>query len=254
MNIKKIIKEEIDDFGWVKDIKPYELKSEEDIIKAFEGTEFNVSIGTVAGLNSALINDSNGDNYSVLYLTQDEWDWKYRLNLDIESSINICGDCELTKKYKKIYKIFMDYFFKDGITKSSRIYESEELDSEWDWVRNITPLEPYRISSEPNLYIDDSVVQALEGILPDTRAGQKEKRLGDFTWTSGGMRYKFTATLYPITYANGKKMWRVIGNSGDHGFGYSWITKRNTLGKRARTQIFKQIIDRYNLDNFVYEY
>jgi hypothetical protein len=108
-------------------------------------------------------------------------------------------------------------------------------------------LEPYYISSEPNLYIDDAVVQILD--LPDFNFSRRgEKDLGTFKWTRSGMSYRFKAVIHPITYEGGNKMWRVIGTSGDSGFGYSWITKRNTLGKRARTQIFKQIIDKYNLD------
>jgi hypothetical protein len=45
----------------------------------------------------------------------------------------------------------------------------------------------------------------------------------------------------------------VVGTSGDSGFGYSFINKRNTLGKRARQQIFKQIIDKYNLQKYINE-
>jgi hypothetical protein len=41
--------------------------------------------------------------------------------------------------------------------------------------------------------------------------------------------------------------YRVVGTSGDFGFGYSFITKRNTLGKRNRQQIFSQIMDKYGL-------
>jgi len=125
--------------------------------------------------------------------------------------------------------------------------EISEFDN-LDWIKNIQAIEPYTITSEPNLYIDDSVVQNMD--LP-TRSNGKEKELGSFRWTSGGMNYKFNAVLYPITYTSGKKMWRVIGTSGDHGFGYYWITKRNTLGKRARIQIFKQIIDKYKLETII---
>jgi hypothetical protein len=107
-------------------------------------------------------------------------------------------------------------------------------------------LEPYYISSEPNLYIDDMLVRLLD--LPDKFG--KEKELGNFRWTSNGMNYRFTAVLYPVYYASGKKMWRVVGHSGDSGFGYAFISKRNTLGKRARLQIFKQIIDKYDLDSY----
>ena len=107
--------------------------------------------------------------------------------------------------------------------------------------------EPYIISNDGMaMYIDELLVQYLE--LKDS--GKKEKKLGDFTWVSSGMRYRFTANIYPITYSDGKKSWKVVGTSGDSGFGYSYITQRNTLGKRARMQIFQQIIDKYNLDNY----
>jgi hypothetical protein len=109
-------------------------------------------------------------------------------------------------------------------------------------------IQPYYISSEPNLFIDDLLVHVLD--LPETNGSRPEKQLGDFRWTSQGMNYRFTARLILINYASGKKVWRVVGSSGDHGFGYSFISKRNTLGKRARIQIFKQIIDKYNLDSY----
>lgn len=109
-------------------------------------------------------------------------------------------------------------------------------------------VEPYRISSEPNLFIDDLIVQMLD--LPDTQYSRGEKSLGGFYWTSGGIKYSFTARLYPVEYSSGKKMWIVVGTSGDHGFGYGFISTRNTLGKRARMQIFKQVIDKYKLDKY----
>ena len=109
-------------------------------------------------------------------------------------------------------------------------------------------VEPYRISSEPNLYIDDLIVKMLD--LPDTDYTKKEKVLGKFSWTSGGIRYQFNARLSLNEYASGKIMWRVVGTSGDSGFGYGFISTRNTLGKRARMQIFKQIIDTYKLDTY----
>jgi hypothetical protein len=34
------------------------------------------------------------------------------------------------------------------------------------------------------------------------------------------------------------------------GFGYGDLKQKELLGKRARTQIFKQIIDKYNLDSY----
>lgn len=128
----------------------------------------------------------------------------------------------------------------------------EEID-DLDWIRKIKPVKPYSISSEPNLYISDSVVQMLN--LPDGGLMYRgEKKLGNFSWIRNGIRYSFTASIYPTTNSNGETKWRVIGHSGDYGFGYPWMSKSRTLGKRARMQIFKQIIDRYNLNNIVYEH
>ena len=113
-----------------------------------------------------------------------------------------------------------------------------------------TGFTPIKISSEPNLYIDDLIVQKLN--LPSIKfIGQNMKDLGEFSWTTNGRTYKFNAQLYPITYNSGQKIWRVVGQSGDYGFGYPYITKKNTLGKRARTQIFNQIIDKYDLQKYL---
>jgi hypothetical protein len=110
-------------------------------------------------------------------------------------------------------------------------------------------IEPYRISSEPNMYFSDIIVQSLD--LPDASfSNGLEKDLGKFSWVSGGMRYSFNAYLRRVNFTSGNIEWRVVGQSGDSGFGYAFITKRNTLGKRARMQIFQQIIDKYNLDSY----
>ena len=78
-----------------------------------------------------------------------------------------------------------------------------------------------------------------------------EKELGDFRYGIGyGIGYKFTARLYP-TNLHDQPYYKVVGTSGDSGFGYSFITKRNTLGTKYRQQIFKQIIDRYNLEPYM---
>jgi hypothetical protein len=111
-------------------------------------------------------------------------------------------------------------------------------------------IEPYHITSlEPNLYISDIIVQSL-GLSDAPFSKGREKNLGKFSWVSGGIRYRFTAYLRRTEFASGKIEWRVVGQSGDSGFGYSFISQRNTLGKRARMQIFNQIIDTYNLDSF----
>lgn len=110
---------------------------------------------------------------------------------------------------------------------------------------------PYKISSDGmTMYIDNMLVNYLN--LEDRGIGN-EKRLGDFSFgPKGGLRYKFTAHLSsPYTGNDGQIFRRVVGFSGDSGFGYSFINKRNILGKRYRTQIYQQIIDKYNLDSYL---
>ena len=108
---------------------------------------------------------------------------------------------------------------------------------------------PFKISNDGmSMYIDDLLVHSLN--IEDW--SKKEKKLGDFRWTSQGMNYKFTARLHSgITSDTKQRFWKVVGISGDSGFGYGFFSKRNTLGKRARAQIFQQIIDKYNLNSYL---
>jgi len=109
---------------------------------------------------------------------------------------------------------------------------------------------PFKISNDGmSMYIDDLLVHSLN--LEDW--SKKEKKLGDFGYgTKDFLRYKFTARLHSgITSDTKQQFWKVIGTSGDSGFGYSFITKRNTLGKRHRSQIFQQIIDKYDLNSYL---
>ena len=114
-------------------------------------------------------------------------------------------------------------------------------------------LVPYKMSKDGmSLYIDDLIVQ-LHGF-EDRRFStiRGSKKLGDFRYGSKDyLSYRFTAEIYPMKMENGQKMWRVVGTSGDSGFGYGFITKRNTLGIRHRTQIYNQIIDRFNLNDYL---
>ena len=114
----------------------------------------------------------------------------------------------------------------------------------------VTGYSPYKFDSiSMNMYIDNLLLESLN--LEDSW-DKKEKELGDFRWTSGGMNYKFTAhASSPFISHRGQELRRVVGTCGDHGFGYYFITKRNTIGKRGRKQIFKQIIEKYNLDSYL---
>lgn len=107
---------------------------------------------------------------------------------------------------------------------------------------------PYQISSSGSMIIDDLTVATLKL----KNFGKDELELGDyiFSTNSTGIKYKLHARLRKFTYHNGRISWKVVGLSGDSGFGYSFISKRNLLGKKAKKQIFKQIIDKYNLDQY----
>jgi hypothetical protein len=90
------------------------------------------------------------------------------------------------------------------------------------------------------------------GLNDNTRLQHRgEKELGDFKFgAKDHMMYKFTARLYPIKLYD-QPYYKVVGLSGDSGFGYGFITQKNTLGLRHRQQIFKQIIDKYNLEPYM---
>ena len=112
-----------------------------------------------------------------------------------------------------------------------------------------TPL-AYMSLDKMNLYLHEALVNELA--LKDTQWGSRnEKELGKFAYGSkNGLKYAFSATLTP-TRLHDQKYYRVVGTSGDSGFGYSFINKKNILGVRYRQQIFKQIIDKYDLSKYM---
>jgi len=111
---------------------------------------------------------------------------------------------------------------------------------------------PYKFdSTNENMYIDNLLIESLN--LEDSW-NKKEKKLGDFRWTSSGMNFKVTSyATSPFKSHLGQELRRVAGMSGDSGFGYSFISQRNKIGKRGRAQIFKQIIEKYNLKSYFNE-
>jgi hypothetical protein len=110
-----------------------------------------------------------------------------------------------------------------------------------------TPI-AYLSTDGMNLYLHEVLVNSL-GFKDTMWRGEKE--LGDFRYgTKNSIQYKFNARL-SSTRLHNQTYYRVVGSSGDSGFGYGYITKRNTLGKRYRQQIFKQIIDKYDLEPYM---
>ena len=110
---------------------------------------------------------------------------------------------------------------------------------------------PYKYNlTGTDMYIDDAMIQYIGSPLHYTK---KEKSLGNFSYGSkNGIKYKFDARVDgPRMGSDGQLWWRVVGTSGDSGFGYGYISQKNTLGKRYRQQIFQQIIDKYNLNEYM---
>ena len=110
-----------------------------------------------------------------------------------------------------------------------------------------TPM-AYISSIELNLYLHKALVKKLDF---EDAVWRGEKELGNFTFGSkNDIQYKFRANLLPTRLHN-QTYYKVVGTSGDSGFGYGYITKRNTLGKRYKQQIFKQIIYKYDLEPYM---
>lgn len=108
-------------------------------------------------------------------------------------------------------------------------------------------------------FSNDGMNMYIHPLLADL-LGAKDKKflgadyldLGKFSYgPQGGIRYSFNSELMPMKQNGEVVNYKVVGTSGDSGFGYSFITKRNTLGKRNRQQIFKQIIDKYGLEQYI---
>ena len=115
-----------------------------------------------------------------------------------------------------------------------------------------TPL-AYMSTDGLNFYLHEFLVEklGLENVNFSPSTFSRPKTLGKFRYGSkNDIQYAFTANLDP-TRLHDQTYYRVVGASGDSGFGYGYITKRNTLGKRYRQQIFKQIIDKYDLSKYM---
>jgi len=107
-------------------------------------------------------------------------------------------------------------------------------------------------TDKKSLYLHEALVEKLK--LKDGKfMSRDEKELGDFRFgTKDNMMYKFTARLFPTQLVlHNQPYYKVVGLSGDSGFGYGFISQKNILGLRHRQQIFKQIIDKYNLEPYM---
>ena len=112
-----------------------------------------------------------------------------------------------------------------------------------------TPL-AYMSLDRMNLYLHKALVDEL-GIKESKSWHSDEKELGKFIFGSkNGHEFSFNARLRPQRLHD-QIYYKVLGTSGDSGFGYTFLTKKNTLGLRYRQQIFKQIIDKYDLSKYM---
>lgn len=100
------------------------------------------------------------------------------------------------------------------------------------------------------MFIHEVLIDEL-GLEDTSWLSRPEKKLGDFKFgPKNGTQYKFTSRVAPITI-NGQPYYKVVGTSGDSGFGYGFISPKNQLGKRYRAQIYNQIIDKFNLQHYM---
>ena len=105
-------------------------------------------------------------------------------------------------------------------------------------------IEPYYFSPDKmRMYIHDVIVQTI-GFEDASRFSGTDKKIGPIPYKKDGMTYRFNANLVPANFT-GKNYWKVVGTSGDYGFGYNFLSKKHTMGIRNRTSIYKAIIDRY---------
>lgn len=110
-----------------------------------------------------------------------------------------------------------------------------------------TPI-AYLSTDGMNLYLHEGLVKQLG--IQDSSNPNDEYYLGKFTFGSDGTKYSIHTRLEPARLHN-QFYYKVVGSSGDYGFNRHFILKKNTLGKRHRQQIFKQIIDKYGLKPYM---
>lgn len=72
------------------------------------------------------------------------------------------------------------------------------------------------------------------------------KFLGKF---STKKNYLFTLRIRHHVSSKGYS--HLSGQSGDYGFGLSLFSKKNTAGKREKLELYKKVIDKYNLERFM---
>ena len=116
----------------------------------------------------------------------------------------------------------------------------EEVD-DFEWVGNIKPLDYYISNNGMTMLLNKETVELLlrkEGkhITPKKSIFYKET-----VYNQGGSKYTMSIYLYPTILSNGETSYKVFGRSGDYGWGFSWVSRAHTFGKRIRNQIFREV-------------
>ena len=113
---------------------------------------------------------------------------------------------------------------------------------------------PVYISSDGMaMYIADFIIPIMN---KERQVSNRIILQDNFRVKSNGMNYALSVILVKVklsghNWNDGQYFWKVTGTSGSHGFGLSFITKKETFGKRIRKQVFDQVIEKYNLKPFM---
>lgn len=166
-------------------------------------------------------------------ITQDQFDRLIKPSEKMKERLKSMG-YEQGSKFVGSGKNYVDIMF-DGDVK--KYFKENNLNSY------------YITRTGMDMYLSDALVSVLD--LPNDG---KDKFLGNFVWVSGGFRYRISVYLTQVSKGyiepegfKKQKMWRVKGRSGDSGWGFPFLTKRETIGVRGRQQVFKQIIEKLGL-------
>ena len=263
MNLKRIIREEMDDFDWIKDI---------------DTSKFRPEIGDLIEVR----NKGSEEAYlNWLGDYADYWDDGF-YGYNIEGEVIPPGDPSFkdkgfnlreTNTGDRIYFPHYEYMlelkeigtpkgldleywpisYKDK-PKTIKLKEEDEF----DWIRDINYDHDYKLSykiikpcatcnkKEWSMRISDDLVEALLHNLdyesPRPRPKDDLILYDDMTFIKNGMKLLMTVWFRK----RGDGYWTVIGQGGDYGWGFSHLTQKHTYGKRARMQIYKQLMDKIN--------
>jgi hypothetical protein len=120
--------------------------------------------------------------------------------------------------------------------------------NDFDWADEAPDIDYPTITTDTyNMYMTTNAVKYLlnkENRNIETEPKPKFIQYKNMRWVSGGMTY----TLSVEIYQRGENKWGVRGMCGDSGWGYVWLTKRQTIGKRGKKQIFNQIMSEFPSD------